>query len=102
MQPYGPPLVCRSAGGKPTALERAAGGKPQKMSRKERVKLKKAQKRQERAAGSDDDDLGTGGPAFQVHLLSRITCQLPQGMCHCAMCYMRLMPCAFWHSILHK
>lgn len=59
-------MLCSFAGGKAAVSEKSAGGKPQKMSRKERVKLKKAQKRQERAAGSDDDDLGTEGPGFKV------------------------------------
>jgi hypothetical protein len=61
------PLISRcNAGSKAPSKDKAAAEKPKKMSRKERAKLKKAQKRQERAAGSDDEDLGTVGPDFKV------------------------------------
>ena len=37
-----------------------------KLSRKERAKLQKEAKRQERKAGSDDEDLAADAPAFKV------------------------------------
>ena len=37
-----------------------------KLSRKERAKLKKDAKRQERKTGSDDEDLAADAPAFKV------------------------------------
>ncbi len=37
-----------------------------KLSRKERAKLKKAAKLQDRKAGSDDEDLAADAPAFKV------------------------------------
>ena len=37
------------------------------LSRKERLKLKKEAKRQERKAGSDDEDLAADAPAFKVN-----------------------------------
>lgn len=44
------------------------GGKlgKSKLSRKERARLKKDAKRQERKAGSDDEDLAADMPAFKV------------------------------------
>ena len=61
-----PTLTCSNAGSTAAADGKAAEGKPKKISRKERAMMKKAQKRQDRAAGSDDEDLGTGGPDFKV------------------------------------
>ena len=53
------------AGGKPAAVPEAEEGSvgnkgKQKVSRKERVQRKRDQKRAERQAGSDDEDLGQG------------------------------------------
>lgn len=52
-------------GGKPAAVTEAEDGSvgkkgKQKMSRKERIQRKRDQKRAERQAGSDDEDLGQG------------------------------------------
>ena len=43
-----------------------AGAKAGKASRKERLHAKKAAKRAERAAGSDDEDIGIAGPSVEV------------------------------------
>ena len=47
------------------------GGKPGevKLSRKERARLKREARRQERKAGSDDEDLAADAPAFKVSAL---------------------------------
>jgi len=43
------------------------------LSRKERIKLKKETKRQERKAGSDDEDLAADAPAFKVsHFCAKV------------------------------
>ena len=54
-----------AAGGKPAAMPEAEDGSlgkkgKQKVSRKERIQRKRDQKRAERQAGSDDEDLGQG------------------------------------------
>lgn len=56
------------------------GGKPGKvkLSSKERARLKREARRQERKAGSDDEDLAADAPAFKVSALS---CQCFSVLC---------------------
>ncbi len=58
--------------------DKAAEAKARQLSRKERIKLKKAQKRMERATGSDDEDLGTAGQKLKVPFRSSTLVDLPQ------------------------
>lgn len=74
-------------GGKPAAVTEAEDGSvgkkgKQKVSRKERIQRKRDQKRAERQAGSDDEDLGQGAGSKLPHNMSHkvvltLCCRLP-------------------------
>lgn len=51
----------------PGKEQAAAGAASKKASRKERLRSKKAAKRAERTAGSDDEDLAAAEPRLEVH-----------------------------------
>ena len=54
------------------------GARAGKASRKERLHARKAAKRAERAAGSDDEDIGAAGPSVEVvHLPRAFSLRLP-------------------------
>ena len=54
------------------------GAKAGKASRKERLHARKAAKQAQRAAGSDDEDTGAGGPSVEVvHLPRAFSLWLP-------------------------
>lgn len=72
--------MCPCTGGKPPAAaaeaEDGSVGKKgkQKVSRKERIQRKRDQKRAERQAGSDDEDLGRGAGAIPHGLVFTTAC----------------------------
>lgn len=77
-------VVFCCAGGKAGDKEAAAQGKLKRLTKKERAKLRKLQKRQERAAGSDDEDLGTGGLNVKVtHSILSILLSIPLRQIKC-------------------
>ena len=68
-------------GGKPATMPEAEDGSvgkkgKQKVSRKERIQRKRDQKRAERQAGSDDEDLGQG-TGSDMSSDTYVHCRLP-------------------------